>query len=288
MTAPESTSLRAIEQEPVVVKTPDPLSAEPDFEALEAFTRQLPDDDGEPLESPWHFAGIHLMIEMLTYLWQERTDFYCGGNMFLYYSLKHVRSEDFKGPDFFFAWGVDRFRHRRFWVVWEENGKYPDLIIEYESPKTARIDRTVKKTLYEQTFRTPEYFIYDPDQHRLEGWHLVDEKYQPMIPNEHGWLWSKVLQLWLGNWTGEYSGQSRTWLRCYGSKGPLVLIKAEAEQQKAEAEHLRAEAEQRRAETERQRAKAEQERAEAAEADLARLKAFLTEKGLGVETPEKP
>jgi Uma2 family endonuclease len=302
MAAPESTNLSAIEQEPIVRETAVEAGLEPDFKALEAFTRQLPDDDGEPLESPWHFAGIHLMIETLNFLLRERTDFFCGGNMFLYYSLKHVRNEDFKGPDFFFAWGVDRFRHRRFWVVWEEDGKYPDLIIEYESSKTARIDRTVKKTLYEQTFRTPEYYIYDPDQHRLEGWHLVDEKYHPLIPNEQGWLWSNVLQLWFGNWTGDYAGQSRTWLRCYDSKGHLVLIRAEAEQQKAEAEHLRAEAEKQRAEAERQRAEAakqlaEAERqraeaakqlAEAAEAELARLKALLAEKGQVVETSEEP
>jgi Uma2 family endonuclease len=294
MAAPESTKGSAKEREPVMMTFAIDPSLVPDFEELEAFTRQLPETDGVPLESPWHLASITLMIETLNYLWRDRTDFFCGGNMFLYYSRDHVRSEDFKGPDFFFVGGVDRFRPREFWVVWEEDGKYPDLIIEYLSRTTAQVDRTIKKTLYEQTFRTPEYFIYDPDQHRLEGWHLVGEKYQPMIPNERGWLWSNVLQLWLGNWTGEYQGQRGTWLRCYDSKGQLIAIWGEAEKQKAEAEHLRAEAEQRRAETERQRAKAEQERAEtekqradAAEAELARLKALLTEKGLGVDTPEK-
>jgi Uma2 family endonuclease len=276
MAASESTSLSPTEQEPVAVKTAVELSLQPDFEALEAFTQQLPDDDGEPLESPWHFAGPNLMIEILNYLWRERADFFCGGNMFLYYSLKHVRSEDFKGPDFFFAWGVQRHRPRRFWAVWMEEGKYPDLIIEYESPRTARIDRTLKKTLYEQTFRTPEYYIYDPDQHRLDGWHLAADKYQASIPNEHGWVWSEVLQLWLGNWTGEFQERHGTWLRCYDRKGQVVPIRAEAEQQKAEAEHSRAEAEQR-------RAQAEKIRAEAAEAELARLKTLLAEK-----TPENP
>jgi Uma2 family endonuclease len=274
----------------------------PDFEELDAFTRQLPETDGVPLESPWHLAAINLMIETLNYLWRHRNDFFCGGNMFLYYSREHVRNQDFKGPDFFYVSGVDRFRPREFWVLWEEDGKYPDLIIEYLSRTTGQIDRTTKKTLYEQTFRTPEYYIYDPDQHRLEGWHLMSDKYEAMVPNERGWLWSNMLQLWLGNWVGGYQEQQGTWLRCYDSKGQLVPIKAEAEQQKAEAEHLRAGAEQRRAAAEQQRADmaeqraaaeqqraaAEQQRAESAEAELASLKALLAQKGVVLETPEKP
>jgi Uma2 family endonuclease len=246
----------------------------PDFAALEAFTRQLPETDGVPLESPWHYASINLLIDILTYLWRARNDFFCGGNMFLYYSLRHVRNEDFKGPDFFYVSGVDRQRQREFWVVWEEDGKYPDLIIEHLSHSTARADRTTKKELYEKTFHTQEYYCYDPYTRKLEGWVLVKGQYQAMVPNERGWLWSNVLQLWLGEWVGEYQGRPGTWLRCYDSKGQLVPIKAEAEQQRAD--------------TAKQRADAEQRRADSAEAELARLKASLAQKGIVPETPEKP
>jgi Uma2 family endonuclease len=253
----------------------------PDFAALEAFTRQLPETDGVPLESPWHFASISLFIESLNYRWRDRNDFYCGGNMFLYYSPRHVRNEDFKGPDFFYVCGVDRHRPREFWVVWEEDGKYPDLIIELLSHSTAKADRTTKKDLYEKTFHTQEYYCYDPYTRKLEGWDLVKRQYRAMVPNERGWLWSDVLQLWLGEWVGEYQGQPGVWLRFYDSNGELVPIKAEAVQQEVETEQQRADAEQ-------QRADGEQQRADAAEAELARLKAFLAEKGIGLETPKKP
>jgi Uma2 family endonuclease len=232
----------------------------PDFAALEAFTRQLPETDGVPLESPWHFASVNLFIESLNYRWRDRNDFFCGGNMFLYYSLRHVRNEDFKGPDFFYVSGVDRHRPREFWVVWEEDGKYPDFIVELLSHSTAKADRTTKKELYEKTFHTQEYYCYDPYTRKLEGWNLVQGQYQPMVPNEGGWLWSNVLQLWLGEWIGEYQGQPGTWLRFYDSSGQLVPIKAEAEQQ----------------------------RAKSAEEELARLKALLAEKGILLDTPEKP
>src|SRR5437899_5383183 len=153
-----ATSAASKEREAVQVPVVAARNSTPDFAALEAFTRQLPETDGVPLESPWHFASINLLIDILTYLWRDRNDFFCGGNMFVYYSLRHVRSEEFKGPDFFYVSGVDRQRPREFWVVWEEDGKYPDLIIELLSHSTARGDRTTKKELYEKTFRTQEYY----------------------------------------------------------------------------------------------------------------------------------
>jgi Uma2 family endonuclease len=281
MAPSEATSVTSQKREEVKETTGAVRNSAPNFEELDAFTRRLPETDGVPLESPWHFASIGLLIDVLTYLWRDRNDFFCGGNMFLYYSLRHVRNEDFKGPDFFYVAGVDRQRPREFWVVWEEDGKYPDLIIELLSHSTARADRTTKKALYEKTFHTQEYYCYDPYTRKLEGWDLMQGQYQAMVPNERGWLWSNVLQLWLGEWVGEYQGQPGTWLRCYDSEGQLVPIKAEAEQQKAEVEHLRAGAEQRRADTAEQRA-------ESAEAELARLKALLAQKGVVLETPEKP
>ena len=65
-----------------------------------------------------------------------------------------------------------------FWVVWEEDGKYPDLIIEHLSHSTAKADRTTKKELYEKTFHTQEYYCYDPYSRKLDGWSLVDGQYQ--------------------------------------------------------------------------------------------------------------
>ena len=48
----------------------------------------LPYDDGEPLESNWHRLQINLLGDALHQHWSERTDFFAGGNMFVYYSLE--------------------------------------------------------------------------------------------------------------------------------------------------------------------------------------------------------
>jgi Uma2 family endonuclease len=242
-----------------------------DWEALRRFTDSLPDTDEEPMESPWHLFAIQLMLQPLAYHWRDRRDFYMGGNMFLYYSLQDVTNPAFKGPDFFYVNGVERDKPRDKWTVWMEGGRYPDFIMEFLSPSTAKTDRTTKKTLYEQIFRTQEYFLFDPQTNRMEGWRRNPAGvYEALTPDHRGWLWSGVLGLWIGPWTGEFNGLQGTWPRCYDSLGQLVPLPAEAEQQRAEAERQRAEAE-------RQRAEAERQRADTAEAEVARLQALLAQ-----------
>jgi hypothetical protein len=87
----------------------------------------LPYDDGEPLESNWHRLQINLLGDALHQHWPERTDFFAGGNMFVYYSLEQARTRDYKGPDFFVVLGADGTRSRHSWIVWQEEGRYPDV-----------------------------------------------------------------------------------------------------------------------------------------------------------------
>ena len=55
----------------------------------------LIDSDGEPLESSWHRDCATLLIEQILYFFLGRTDFYVGGNMFIYYSLAQVMNRDY-------------------------------------------------------------------------------------------------------------------------------------------------------------------------------------------------
>lgn len=200
----------------------------------------LVETDGEPLETPWHFAAIALMIDIVRYHLRGRTDFFVGGNMFIYYSEEQARNKDYRGPDFFFVRDVDGQKEREWWAVWEEDGRYPNLIMELLSRTTARVDRTTKKDLYERTFRTPEYFCYDPADQKLEGWRLdARGRYKPIKANEQGWLWCQQLGLWLGLWKGKYFEQEGIWPRFYRKDGTLVPTAAEAALERAE----RAEAE---------------------------------------------
>ncbi|GIV10048.1 MAG: hypothetical protein KatS3mg019_2139 [Fimbriimonadales bacterium] len=245
-------------------RKPTPLEgfSLPDVEYLKNL--ELPEGEGEPLESDWHVVQIWLLQEVVGQLFEGQTDFFCGGNMFIYYSLEQVESAMkgnplYKGPDFFFVKGVDGTKPRKSWVVWQEGGKYPNLIVELLSPTTARKDREDNKRLYAQVFRTPEYFWYDAFTGEFAGFCLREDEYVPITPNEQGWLWSHQLGAYLGVWRGSYHRRVYDWLRLYTAEGKLAPTKEELYQQAlqhAEAERQRAEAERQRAEQLAQRLRA--------------------------------
>jgi Uma2 family endonuclease len=235
-------------------------------------------DDGEPLESNRHRIAMNVLIRSLQQAWSDRNDYFVGGNMFVYYSRTQARNRDFKGPDFFVVLNVEGTGSRQGWVVWDEEGRYPDVIVELMSPSTKNVDLGEKKNLYEGVFRTRDYFVFDPfDSNSLQGWRLdANFRYQPLVTNERGWLWCETLGFWLGIWEGTIDRETAPWLRFYDREENLVFLPEEAEHQRAETEHQRAETERQRAETERQRAETERQRAE-------RLAARLRELG---ENPE--
>jgi Uma2 family endonuclease len=183
--------------------------------------------DEPPVETELHLRQIILLFKCLEWLWKDRTDFYAVGNLSIYYSPHQKKSEDVRGPDFFVVLGTER-KTRKSWVVWEENGKYPHVIVEILSPTTAKTDRETKKLLYQDTFRTPDYFWFDPYTLEFAGFNLISGKYQPLKPNEKGHLWSEELGLYLGINEGL--------LRYFTSSGVLVPTPEES----AEMETTRA------------------------------------------------
>jgi Uma2 family endonuclease len=153
--------------------------------------------DEPPMESYLHLQQMILLLKCLEWYWQDRNDFFVAGNLTIYYSPNQRKSEYFRGPDFFVVLGVAR-KPRKSWVVWEEEGKYPHVIIEILSDSTAETDRGLKKEIYQETFRTPNYFWFDPNSLEFKGFQLMVGKYEEIAANEQGWLWSQQLELFLG------------------------------------------------------------------------------------------
>ena len=83
-------------------------------------------------------------------------------------------------------------------MLWAEEGKYPNVIVELLSNSTQKVDKTTKKELYQDTFRTPEYFWFHPETLEFQGFRLMSSKYQAIEVTEEGWLWSEQLELFLG------------------------------------------------------------------------------------------
>ncbi|MEH2158571.1 Uma2 family endonuclease [Nostoc sp.] len=212
--------------------------------------------DEPPLESDLHRDQIDLLIRILKLWWRERQDFYASGNLTIYYSPNQKKSEYFRGPDFFVVLGTPK-KDRKSWVVWQEEGKYPNLIVEILSSSTTAVDKGLKKQVYQDTFRTPDYFWFDPVTMELQGFHLVDGKYQEIQVTTDGRLWSQQLELYLGVYEGK--------LRFFTTENQLILSSEELTEQ------------------ERLRAQQAEERAERAEQEIARLREALRIQGIDLE-----
>jgi Uma2 family endonuclease len=214
----------------------------------------LPYEDGEPMESSRHLEQMNLLIHSLRDAWRDRHDFYVGGNMFVYYSETQAKRYDYRGPDVFVVLDCDD-HERKSWVVWEEGGRTPDVIIELTSPSTAAIDRGPKMDIYARLLRTAFYALYDPFSGALEAFELdgAHRRYVPIAAGTDGRVRCEPLGLSLGVVPGTLFRCEAPWLRWFDDAGNVLPA---SEERVAVAER----------------------RAAAAEAELARLREELGRK----------
>ncbi|MEW5986721.1 MAG: Uma2 family endonuclease [Chloroflexota bacterium] len=151
------------------------------------------------------------------------------------------------GPDIAVIFNV---RQQRNWSTFDvvEEGVKPTLLIEVTSPQTRSIDLINKVDEYEQV-GVPYYVIVDSWRRKkgvvrqLIGYRLTADGYEPMAPNDKGWLWLEPVKAWLA-----LDGAN---LACYDEKGQYIerfsnmaaaRIQAEARAALAEAKAATAEA----------------------------------------------
>src|SRR5262249_35779070 len=141
-----------------------------------------PDSDGRPMgETPLHADNLAYLVHMLRMWYEHNEQVFIAGNMFLYYvpgdRLKHV------SPDVFVVHGVPKHTNpeRRRYLVWEEGGKVPDVVIELTSASTREEDIDDKLAIYRDTIGVKEYFLFDPYeeymQPSLQGYRLSEGQY---------------------------------------------------------------------------------------------------------------
>ncbi|MCC6624919.1 MAG: Uma2 family endonuclease [Deltaproteobacteria bacterium] len=205
---------------------------------------ELPCDDGEPMETELHAKQLSLTRDYAHVLLQGRGA-YVAGNLAFYYSAVQARKLDFKAPDVMIFLDVEQ-RVRRSWVVWEEDGRVPAVVIELLSESTRANDLGRKKNVYER-IGVRDYFVYDPLTAELRGWHLHDGRYQALAADERGRLASAALGVRLGVAEGTYEEVTGPWLRFFDAAGELVPTAAEAEARRADEQARRADEQARRA-----------------------------------------
>lgn len=144
-----------------------------------------PSSDGEPLaESDLQFTPLTETVHVLRQRYRERSDVYVAGNLLLYYRMND--NEVRVAPDVLVVFGVEDYP-RDSYVVWREDGKTPDFVMEIASPSTYSRDMTEKRDVYAGLGVT-EYWRFDPTGKlftpALEGDRLVDSKYHAIQVGE--------------------------------------------------------------------------------------------------------
>ncbi|MBI1878211.1 MAG: Uma2 family endonuclease [Chloroflexi bacterium] len=216
---------------------------------------EYPESDGKPMaETDVHINSIIYLREALKDYFRDDPNVYIAGNLLIYYEEGNPSAS--VAPDIFVVRDVPK-KERRTYKLWVESHP-PDVVIEITSRSTRLEDLGNKRALY-AILGVREYFLHDPLAEYLDpplqGYQLVKDDYKHLEPAQGGSLTSQVLGLTLRIEAGQ--------LRLVNPvTGSHLLTPAEAQnlaRTEAEARH------------------AAEQRAVEAEAELARLRAELTQ-----------
>ncbi len=198
-----------------------------------------PESDGKPMaETDLHIDAIIRVRHILRAYFAGVPDVYISGNLMMYY--EDSRPPKAVSPDILVTFGVGK-KPRRTYKIWEE-GKPPDLVIEFSSKGTVQTDLVRKKELYAE-MGVPEYFLYDVDRRYLPsplmGFRLVDGAYVEIPPNADGGIPSETLGLnfhLLADDLGIYDPKAEKWLQTSAEAANERAERAEAEIARLQAE----------------------------------------------------
>ena len=254
-----------------ILPTEQPLTTLPDH-------TQLPDSDGTFVKNFQEHPQSILLTDSINPILQNihPDGYYCiGQDSGIYWRITDPPQRGAEAPDWFYVPNVPpslNGQMRRSYVLWQEYVA-PLIILEFvsgdgseERDKTSlwTAETEGKKPgkfwIYEQVIRPAFYGIYEVEKASVEVYHLIENRFELLPPNERGHYLIPALNVELGIWQGQYQNVQLPWLRWWDSQGNLLLTGDE-----------RAEIERQRAETERQRAEIEHQRAEKLAAQLRAL-----------------
>jgi Uma2 family endonuclease len=140
-----------------------------------------PTSDGKPMaETERHRDLMIDLIRTLQDHWHDQPRMYVSGNLLVFYEPGNRRRH--VSPDVFVVRGVGK--HIRLnYLIWEE-GRGPQAVIELTSSTTRNEDLRTKFTLYQDTLKVREYFLFDPHGDYLDpplrGYRLRQGQYRPI------------------------------------------------------------------------------------------------------------
>ncbi|MEB3192792.1 MAG: Uma2 family endonuclease [Snowella sp.] len=211
-------------------------------------TINYPESDGKPMaDNTKQFHWITVIKQNLDWLFAQDPQVFIAGDLFWY--PVEGRPDIVTAPDVLVVFGRPK-GDRGSYKQWEENNIAPQVVFEILSPSNSKTEME-KKLMFYDRYGVEEYYIYDPDCDRLEGWLRSEKGILNNIP---------VMQNWVSPRLGMRFEQSGEVLKLFRPDGtPFhsyneVNILLMEEQQRADAERQQAKIERQRAESEKERA----------------------------------
>ncbi|QJB26545.1 Uma2 family endonuclease [Limnospira fusiformis] len=219
---------------------------------------ELPDSDDTPVDNEDQNFLPNYLLFLLAIIWKDRNDWYFGVDMGIY----HTSGDNPRVPvipDGFLTVGVNRRRpgnkSRKSYVVWEEGGMVPQLVLEVVS-WTPGNEYESKMAIYEKlgvlyyVIYNPEY--YQRDRHQpFEIYRQIDGKYQLQTGEPY---WLPEIGLGIGRSQATLGGIDREILSWFDQEGRRYLSAEElAQQAQLDVQQAQLEAQQAQLEAQKER-----------------------------------
>ena len=219
-----------------------------------------PDSDGKPMsDNTEQYAWIVKIKENLEILHAGNPDVFIAGDL-LWYPVQSTLIPP-TAPDVMVVFGRSKGR-RGSYRQWQENNLPVQVVFEILSPSNTKSEMTRKFEFY-QRYGVEEYYVYDPQRYKLEGWLRQQERLMPIVPM-NGWV-SPLLGI-------KFVLNRETGLEIYYPDGQKFLTSVELAQKAQEAQQQAQEAQ--------QQAQEAQQQAQDAENRAERLAQRLRELGI--------
>lgn len=153
---------------------------------LDRQTILYPEDNGEPFaENTLQYEYIVTIKEGLEALFAHRDDVFIAADLLWYPAVGRNRVR--VAPDTMVVFGRPK-GYRGFYLQWEEDNIPPQVVFEILSPGNTTQEMLTKLDFYNQ-YGVEEYYLYDPQNGELCGWHCVASE-DDLLPIEHmrGWV----------------------------------------------------------------------------------------------------
>ncbi len=180
------------------------MTAKTPFEIANADVLDLdeeelfPASDGQPMaDNTKQFRWIVIIKENLEVLFTNNPDVFVAGDLLWYPEQSQLVSP--VAPDVMVAFGRPK-GERTSYKQWRENNIPPQVVFEILSPSNGAPEMAKKLAFY-QRYGVSEYYLYDPDAVKLQGWLRQGESLLP-VANLNGWK-SPMLGISFNTSTGD-------------------------------------------------------------------------------------